>query len=286
MTPVIQDLVGKCAVVTGSSTGIGRAIALALSQRGANLIIHGRSLSAELAETRRLIEQQGSRVREVVADLSDLSQLMPFVAECWRNADMLGQKPQIWVNNAGCDVLTGDAAAWSFSEKLERLWQVDVRAALVLSREVAGRMQQQESQRTATGKGDTGQDSVVTGQCSIVLVGWDQAWQGMAGDSGQMFGTIKGAVMSMTGHLAQSFAPTIRVNCVAPGWIETQWGQQASEYWRERARSESLMDRWGQPEDIAAAVVYLVSPASQFVSGQILNVNGGFKFGARGLASH
>jgi len=69
----------------------------------------------------------------------------------------------------------------------------------------------------------------------------------------------------------------VRVNCVAPGWIKTAWGEQASAAWQQRAIQESLVGRWGEPEDIATAVHWLVSPQSSFVTGQIININGGFR---------
>jgi 3-oxoacyl-[acyl-carrier protein] reductase len=67
------------------------------------------------------------------------------------------------------------------------------------------------------------------------------------------------------------------VNCVAPGWIQTEWGQQASDYWQRRAVEESLLARWGTPEDVARTVRFLVSPAAGFITGQVIAVNGGRK---------
>jgi len=69
----------------------------------------------------------------------------------------------------------------------------------------------------------------------------------------------------------------VRVNCVAPGWIKTAWGAGASQYWQDRARRESLLDRWGTPEDVARAVRFVVSPAASFITGQTIAVNGGLK---------
>ncbi len=73
----------------------------------------------------------------------------------------------------------------------------------------------------------------------------------------------------------------MRVNCVAPGWIKTAWGEQAaSEYWERRAREECTLGRWGNPLDVARAIVWLAGPASEFVNGQIISVNGGRRFWA------
>ena len=112
---------------------------------------------------------------------------------------------------------------------------------------------------------------------SIITIGWDQAWQGMAGESGELFSTTKGAIMSMTKSLAQSLAPFVRVNCIAPGWIQTKWGESTSPYWDNRAKSESLMNRWGKPEDVAKAALFLCGDNADFISGQIVPVNGGFR---------
>jgi 3-oxoacyl-[acyl-carrier protein] reductase len=168
----------------------------------------------------------------------------------------------IWVNNAGADVLTGDAANWSFEQKLEHLWRVDLLATMRLSRLAGHRM------RTQNGS---------CAQRVIVNMGWDQADQGMGGDSGEMFTAIKGGVMAFSRSLAKSLAPDVRVNCLAPGWIRTAWGSQASSYWQQRACRESLLQRWGTPEDVARVVRFIVSPAASFITGQTIRVNGGFR---------
>jgi 3-oxoacyl-[acyl-carrier protein] reductase len=168
-----------------------------------------------------------------------------------------------WIHCAGADVLTGRWAEASFAEKLEQLWMIDVQGTISLAREVCERWQ-----------GST--ESLGSQHASMVFLGWDQALAGMDGDAGQMFGTVKGAVMSYSLALAQTMAPRIRVNCVAPGWIRTKWGEDASPYWSARATANALMARWGTPEDVAAAVVYLAGPEAAFVTGQILCVNGGW----------
>jgi 3-oxoacyl-[acyl-carrier protein] reductase len=92
-----------------------------------------------------------------------------------------------------------------------------------------------------------------------------------------MFATVKGAVMAFTLSLARSLAPRVRVNCVAPGWIRTAWGQTANAYWQQRASRESLLQRWGTPDDVAAVACFLASPAAAFITGQIVAVNGGLR---------
>jgi 3-oxoacyl-[acyl-carrier protein] reductase len=162
----------------------------------------------------------------------------------------------VWINNAGADVLTGDAAALAYEQKLDRLWRVDVLATMYLGRLAGRRMKQQ-------------------GRGVILNIGWDQAETGMAGDTGELYAAAKGAVAGFTRSLAKSLAPQVRVNCLAPGWIRTAWGQQASSRWQDRAVQESLMARWGTPDDVARVARFLVSPAAEFISGQVIAINGG-----------
>ena len=97
----------------------------------------------------------------------------------------------------------------------------------------------------------------------------------MEGDSGQLFAAIKGAVMCFTRSLALSLAPEVRVNCVAPGWIRTAWGETASATWQERVREETPLRVWGLPEDVAETAVWLASSSARFITGQTIRVNGG-----------
>jgi 3-oxoacyl-[acyl-carrier protein] reductase len=162
----------------------------------------------------------------------------------------------IWINNAGADTLTGEAARWPFEWKLSELLAVDVTATLLLSRDVGQRMK--------AGAGGV-----------LLNMGWDQADSGMEGDSGQMFGATKAAVMAFSKSLAVSLAPQVRVNCLAPGWIRTAWGEGASAQWQERVQRETPLRRWGTPADVAAAARWLVSPSAAFITGQVVRINGG-----------
>jgi 3-oxoacyl-[acyl-carrier protein] reductase len=245
------------AVVTGASGGIGRAIALELARQGADVLVHGNRHKPAADEVATQIDLLGRKTCVVIVDLSDRAgrDVLAGTAWHWRGG------ADIWINCAGADVLTGEAAAWPFDRKLAALWHVDVEATIDLSRNIGQRMKAQ------TGRGGT-----------ILNIGWDQAEQGMAGDSGEMFAAVKGAIMAFSRSLAQSLAPEVRVNCLCPGWIRTAWGEQASEYWQERATRQALAGRWGTPEDVARAAAFLVSPAAAFITGQVINVNGGFRY--------
>ena len=109
----------------------------------------------------------------------------------------------------------------------------------------------------------------------ILTMGWDQAETGMEGDSGQLFGAVKGAILCFTRSLALSLAPEVRVNCLAPGWNRTSWGETASSVWQDRVRRETPLGVWGLPDDIAAAALWLASPGAKFITGQTIRINGG-----------
>ena len=247
-----QELRGRTAVVTGSSTGIGRAMALALAERGADVNIHHRKSAEQAAEVRDRVRRSGVRSDVIAADLRDPAACQKLVTEAYAHPGSI----DIWINNAGADTLTGEAAHLAFEEKLRELMAVDVAATMFVAREVGRRMK-------------------AVGQGTILNMGWDQAETGMEGDSGQLFAAAKGAVMAFTKSLALTLAPEVRVNCLAPGWIRTAWGESASGVWQERAVREAPLRRWGTPEDVAQVACWLVSPAASFVTGQIIRVNGG-----------
>lgn len=248
---------GTQAVVTGASSGIGQSIAIALAQAGAEqVLVHYRQNRSGADQTAAAIRSVGGQASLIAADLAAASDLDRLVASAF---DRLGTV-NTWVNNAGADVLTGAAGELEFDDKLHRLLNVDVRGTITLSRQVIARMREQSTERPA----------------SMVFIGWDQASGGMDGDAGQMFGPVKAAVMAFAASLAQSVAPQIRVNCIAPGWIRTSWGESTTGYWDQRARGQSLMQRWGEPRDVAQAVLYAADPANTFLTGQTIEINGGW----------
>ncbi|MDP1562097.1 MAG: SDR family oxidoreductase [Pirellulaceae bacterium] len=248
------------AVVTGSSSGIGRAIAIELARHGFDIVVHAGRRIEQAEETAALARDHGADARVVVCDYSqDTDGFVAFVEQAfaWRG------KVDCWVNNAGGDVLTTERREWSFAEKLDYLWRVDVRATLLISRLVAERMFAGSIHASSPANR------------SVINIGWDQASSGLPGPSGQMFACTKGAIMAMTASLAKSYAPHVRFNCVAPGWIRTQWGEEAEPVWSDLVAGQSLQQRWGSTSDVAAAVAFLASNAAAYINGQCLPVNGG-----------
>ena len=246
-----RELAGLRALVTGSTSGIGRAIALELARGGTDVIVHGRSAEAAKA-TADEVRRAGVRAAVRLADLRDRAACLQLAEQAWQEWNGL----DVCVNNAGADTLTGAAAAWPFERKLEELLAVDVTATMLLGRAVGRRMKE-------------------AGSGVVLNMGWDQADVGMEGDSGELFAAVKGAVMAFSKSLTLSLAPEVRVHCLAPGWIRTAWGHGASETWQERVMRETPLRRWGLPEDVAAAARWLVSPAARYLTGQVVRVNGG-----------
>jgi len=244
-----RELLGQRALITGSTSGIGRAMAEAFAMAGASVLVHGRKKESADAVVKELTNHQAVATA-LLADLKEPSQVDRLASESW------GEGLDILVCNAGADTLTGEAGKMSFEQKLDELLAVDLKSTMRLCRNLGEKMK-------ARGRG------------VIITIGWDQAEIGMEGDSGQLFAAIKGAVTCFSRSLAVALAPEVRVNCVAPGWIRTAWGESASKVWQDRVRNETPQRLWGLPEDVAGAALWLASPAAQFITGQTIRVNGG-----------
>jgi 3-oxoacyl-[acyl-carrier protein] reductase len=201
---------------------------------------------------REVAEAIGERALVVQADLATRAACERLVGEA---RERLG-RIDIWVNNAGADVLTGEAAGWEWERKLDVLLAVDLKGTIACSYAVADVMR-------ADGGG------------TIVNMSWDHVTTGMAGDDPQLFAAVKGGVLAFSKSLARRLAPEVRVNVVCPGWIETSFGEQADRDFHRSVEESTPLRRWGRPQDVAAAALYLASPDAAFVTGQAINVNGG-----------
>jgi len=246
-------LTGRAVVVTGAGSGIGRAIALAAARSGADVAVTYRENERGAREVEREIVALGRRAAAYRLDLTD----EPSIAALGDAAHKAFGRLDVWVNNAGADILTGSAGGLSDVQKLDLVLNVDLRGTILAS------------WRAAEILGAQPEGGV------IINMSWDHALTGMAGTNPQMFAAVKGGVLAFSKSLARSVAPRVRVNVIAPGFIETTFGAGASEGWRRTVVESTPLKRWGVPEDVAGAAVFLASPAATFLTGQTILVGGG-----------
>ena len=253
MSASSQRLVNKTAVITGASSGIGRAVARLFARHGARVVVNYRRPRASAEELVREITARGGEAHALQADVSSPDE----VARLIETAGALLGRIDIWANIAGADILTGEGGSLQPSEKLERLIEIDLKGTIYCCWGVAPLMK-------AAGSG------------VILNMSWDLALHGMEGRNPEMFAAVKAGVLGFSKCLARSYAPEVRVNDLAPGWIETAF---AKEIMRpdvyERVIERTPLRRFGVPEDVAHAALYLASDEAAFITGQTLRVNGG-----------
>jgi 3-oxoacyl-[acyl-carrier protein] reductase len=248
--PLLHD---KIVVVTGASSGIGTAIAMGAAREGADLALTYRANREGAQVTAKAIESLGRRALLVQADVAehaDIARLSEAVRDRYGRVDA-------WINNAGADILTGPGATKSRLEKLDALLSVDLRGTMLASWAAVELMKVQP-------RGG-----------SLINMSWDGAIKGLRGENPELFAAAKGGVLSFSRSLARSVASTIRVNVLGPGWIETAFGAEAPASFKEKVRQRIPLGRWGTPEDIAGAALYLASDLASYVTGQLILINGG-----------
>ena len=248
-------LAGKVAIVTGSSSGIGAAVAIAFAQAGARILVNYSTSEADARETAALAEGAGGEVRIVRGDVSsdnDCRRLATAACDAWGRIDIL-------VNNAGTTKFAahGDLDALS-ADDFARIYAVNVTGAWQMIR--ACREALKESR------------GVVVNVSSIA---------GIAGvGSSIAYAASKGALNTMTLSLARALAPEIRVNAVCPGYVATPWfskrfgEERFAQITAEQAEAVPLK-RAGQPQDIADAVLFLACTTARHITGVLLVVDGG-----------
>jgi 3-oxoacyl-[acyl-carrier protein] reductase len=239
------DLTGKIALVTGASGGIGGAIARRLHGQGATVVLSGTRAEALQA----LAGELGERAQVVTCNLGDAAETDALVGKVEAAAGQL----DILVNNAG---LTRDGLALRMKDDdWQQVLDVNLTAAFRLTRAALRGMMKRRWGR-------------VVGITSIV---------GVTGNPGQAnYAASKAGLIGMTKSLAQEVATRgITLNCVAPGMIETAMTDALNEQQRARILTAIPMQRLGNADEIASAVVYLASEEAAYVTGQTLHVNGG-----------
>ncbi len=244
------QLDGKTALVTGSSAGLGAAIALALAGAGADVICHGNSRPAE--DTRRKIERIGRRAAAVQADLARPSGAQELFDKASSFAAI-----DILVNNAG---VIRRAPAHQFAlEDWDLVMQVNLSSLFQLS------------QLAARGWIEGNKAGKILNIASLL------SFQG--GVTVPAYAASKGAVAQLTKALANEWAEhRINVNAIAPGYMRTD---NTAALQRDETRNRQILERipagrWGEPEDIGGAAVFLCSAASDYVHGHVLVVDGGW----------
>ncbi|MBX5449956.1 SDR family NAD(P)-dependent oxidoreductase [Thermogemmatispora sp.] len=246
---------GRSVVITGAARGLGRALALAFAARGAKVLVHYAHSKVAAHELVSQIINQGGQALALQADLRSTAQVEQLIAQAHA---ALGSF-DVWINNAGASANTTETRGLSEEERFERLLQVDVLGTWRCCRAALPFMK--------------------SGSC-ILNIAWNHALDGASGFVSQVYATSKGAVIALSRCLARELAPRIRVNCIAPGWIENDWARSRSLGFRERVAERIPLGRWGQADDVVAAALFLASPAASFITGQVLIVDGGEVIGA------
>jgi gluconate 5-dehydrogenase len=249
------DLTGRVAVVTGTSRGLGQALARALARAGADLVITSRRRD-DLRDFQREIEGMGRRALPLELDVRDQASIRRMAEEALAGYGTV----DILVNNAGCNIRKPALeVTW---EDWNTILDTNLRGSFFVAQALARPM-------------------VARGHGRIINIGSVTSVAGYAGLG--PYGASRGGIRQLTMSLADDWGPHgVTVNCLAPGWFKT--AQNAAMYedaeWVAMLKERIPVRRPGQPSDLEGAVVFLASEASAYVTGQTLLVDGGISVGA------
>ncbi|MCY4461235.1 MAG: SDR family oxidoreductase [Albidovulum sp.] len=244
------ELTGRSAVVTGCRRGIGRAIAEALADAGADIVGVSASLETSGSDVEKAILAKGRKFSAYRCDFSDRDNLKEFISRLKDNE----AAPDILVNNAG--TIRRSPAAEHPDEWWDLVLEVNLSAQFMLSREI-------------------GREMVKRGSGKIIFTASILTFQGGINVPG--YSSSKGGIGQLTKALANEWAGSgVNVNAIAPGYIVTD---NTEAIHSDPARYQAILERipagrWGRPEDLAGPAVFLASSASDYVNGEILTVDG------------
>lgn len=242
-------LVGKCALVTGGTAGIGKAIALKFAQHGAKVAIFGTNpeRGAQVLQELNLLTPDAQFVQVNVSIQAEVDAGIKKVLESFKHIDIL-------VNNAG---VTQDQLIMKMNEEeWDNVMAINVKSCYNTTHALVRSMMKARS-----GK--------IINMSSVV---------GLTGNAGQVnYAASKAAIIGLTKALARELASrSINVNCIAPGFIDTSMTEALSDSQKESILTKIPMGKMGRPEDIANAALFLASDLSDYITGQVMTVDGGF----------
>lgn len=245
-----KTFLSKRVVVTGAGRGIGRTLALGFAREGAEVLVHYAHSQQGARKVVEEIQSHGGLATMIQADLSDPEEIADFTKNIYEEVGEI----DVWINNAGASANSKETKRLSELQMFNRVMSLDVMGTWQCCRRV---------------------EPYMRNNGCILNIGWDGALYGLPGLTSQLYAMSKGAIMSLTRTLAVEYAPRVRVNCIAPGWVENEWSSSLPESSRQRLAGQVPLKRWGTADDVLGAALYLASPAASYVTGQTLLINGG-----------
>ncbi len=246
----MMQLNGQTAIITGAGSGIGRATAIRFARAGARIVVAELD-SAAAKETISLLSAEHSESLYVQTDVTETHS----VRDLFQAVDRAGWTVDCLINNAGAAEPTLLSTAEVSDQRWDAMIQVHLNGTFYCIRECLQRMLPRQ-------------------QGTIINLGSVAGLNGLPGSAA--YSAAKGGVIAMTKALSQEVAPRgIRVNCIAPGWINTPMLNYLPEKWRPGMLSHTPLARLGEPEEVANLALFLASDTSSFITGQVLSPNGG-----------
>lgn len=246
---VMKKLEGKVAVVTGSSRGIGKAIALEFARNGAKVVVNCVKSKEEAEKVVGEIKKVGTDAIVIMADVSDEKQVKRMFEEAVKKFGRI----DVLVNNAGV-YIHNEAAEFDEKNWSETL-DTNLKSVMLCTKEAVSEMQKRKSG---------------------AIVNISSTWGIINYGGSPVYGASKAGIIFLTKRFAKEFGPNIRVNAIAPGMIDTDMTAHDSEEHIKQYSDEATLKRIGKPEEIAKVALFLASEDSSYITGEAIIVDGGY----------